>query len=246
MASADEWSTAYARQAKVDFDAWDYLQDLPLPECQQLHFIQMACEKLAKAHLCEAGSRPEDLQGSHAYIAATLPVILRDQLQLSKAKPAFLRTLLRFAKHLAREIELLSPAVDDGGRRPDNCEYPWEDTGKKLWIPAEYSSSPTNCSLNRMGEPCSNSFMRLFSAWRLDRFPMRKKHQRVLQIWAHPIPSAILGEHNQPKTPACQRQHKASQHHRCADDEPLLRIQRSQRKEITGPPQIHYQQEQWQ
>jgi hypothetical protein len=26
---------------------------------------------------------------------------------------------------LCREIDLLHPQVDDGGRRPDNVEYPW-------------------------------------------------------------------------------------------------------------------------
>ena len=26
---------------------------------------------------------------------------------------------------ICREIELLCPTVDDGGRRPDNTEYPW-------------------------------------------------------------------------------------------------------------------------
>src|SRR5258708_26532484 len=112
MATPDEWGSAYARQAQADVDAWDHLQESPLPQCQKLHFLQMACEKLAKAHLCKAGSRPENLQGSHAYIAANLPVILRNQLQLVNAKPAVVRRIVRFAKRLAREIELLSPAVD--------------------------------------------------------------------------------------------------------------------------------------
>ncbi len=136
MATPDEWGRAYAQQARVDLDAWDHLQGSTLPECQKLHFMQMACEKLAKAHLCKAGTPPEDLQGSHAYVSGNLPIIVRYQLQLTNAKPAVVRSILRFAKRLSREIELLSPAVDDGGRRPDNCEYPWEDATKKLWIPA--------------------------------------------------------------------------------------------------------------
>jgi hypothetical protein len=40
-------------------------------------------------------------------------------------------------KRLAREIELLSPAVNDGGKRKDNCEYPW-DYGGKINVPAEW------------------------------------------------------------------------------------------------------------
>jgi hypothetical protein len=151
MATPDQWGGAYARQAKVDLDAWDHLQALTLPECQRLHFLQMACEKLAKAHLCKAGTRPDSLQASHAYIAGNLPVILRHQLQLASAKPAVVRSVLRFAKRLAREIELLSPAVDDGGRRPDNCEYPWEDARKKLWIPAEYKFFANQLLFDRHG-----------------------------------------------------------------------------------------------
>jgi hypothetical protein len=58
---------------------------------------------------------------------------------------------MKFAKRLAREIELLSPAVDNGGRRPDNCEYPWEDAKKKLWIPAEYHFSVGQLLFERHG-----------------------------------------------------------------------------------------------
>ena len=41
-------------------------------------------------------------------------------------------------RQLAREIDLLAPAVDDDGRRPDNCEYPWEDDRGVLHVPAEH------------------------------------------------------------------------------------------------------------
>ena len=67
MATPDEWGRAYARQAQADVDTWDHLVGSSLPECQKLHFMQMACEKLAKAHLYKAGARPEGLQGSHGF-----------------------------------------------------------------------------------------------------------------------------------------------------------------------------------
>lgn len=41
-------------------------------------------------------------------------------------------------QQFAREVDLLTPAVDDNGRRPDNCEYPWEDAGGILHVPAEH------------------------------------------------------------------------------------------------------------
>ena len=39
----------------------------------------------------------------------------------------------------AREVELLAPAVRDGGRRPDNCEYPWKGPAGAVSSPLDYS-----------------------------------------------------------------------------------------------------------
>jgi hypothetical protein len=134
------WGRAYARQAKFDFDAWNALQGNPdLPECQKLHFLQMACEKLVKAHLCLAGSNPHDLRTSHAYIAKNLPIIIREQFLLENAAlQKVFRKMEKVARLLAREIELLHPAVEAGGKRPDNCEYPWENGKKKLHVPGDW------------------------------------------------------------------------------------------------------------
>ncbi|MCY3022393.1 MAG: hypothetical protein NTW87_25715 [Planctomycetota bacterium] len=113
------------------------LKEASLPPCQQLHFLQMACEKLCKAHLYASGSQPDDLQHSHGYIGTVLPVIFR--MRFSQAFDRELKNkawLLQRVGHLAREINFLAPAVDDGGRRPDNCEYPWEEGGA-LFVPAE-------------------------------------------------------------------------------------------------------------
>lgn len=59
MATSDEWASAYARQADADFTTFETLQSLPLPQCHKLQFLQMACEKLVKAHLCGIGTDPE-------------------------------------------------------------------------------------------------------------------------------------------------------------------------------------------
>jgi hypothetical protein len=110
-------------------------------ESQHLHFLQMACEKLCKAHLCGAGSDPKDLQSSHAYIAKVLPIIVRGE--LARDGSGKTRWALQPIRHLAREIELLAPAVGDAGRRPDNCEYPWEDAAAPdiVHVPAEHDFS---------------------------------------------------------------------------------------------------------
>jgi hypothetical protein len=158
MSTPEEWGCAFAKQAKADFNGWNALHaDSPLPECQKLHFLQMACEKLCKAYLCKAGSDPLVLQTSHAYTAKNLPIILRQQISLMGDKaPKNSKFLIQRSQELAREIELLAPSVDDGGRRPDNCEYPWEKNGK-LYVPAEWSFS----NLKLLAAPAGRTILKL-------------------------------------------------------------------------------------
>ena len=149
-----EWARAFAKQARVDFLTCNRLlskQNEIAPSCQRLNFLQMACEKLCKANLCRTGSDPFDLQSSHAYIAKTLAAVIRDELGLLTRKRNWISAFSRYAKHVAREIELLSPAVDDGGRRPDNCEYPWLDGQLKLFVPMEWTFSVENLLVDANG-----------------------------------------------------------------------------------------------
>jgi hypothetical protein len=141
MALPAAWSRAYARQARADLGSRNLLIQHGAAESQHLHFLQMACEKLCKAHLCHAGSDPKELQSSHAYIAKVLPIVVREQLAREGSGKA--RWALRPIRHLAREIELLAPAVGDAGRRPDNCEYPWEDPAapEVVRVPVEHEFS---------------------------------------------------------------------------------------------------------
>jgi hypothetical protein len=141
LSAPGDWARGYARQSRADLDAYDALCTMAeLPECQRLHFLQMACEKLCKAHLCQSGSDPVDLRSSHAYVGRVLPVVVRQQFAHSpdQSLKAW-RWVLSHVPPLAREIELLAPAVDDGGDRPDNCEYPWEDRSGTLNVPADHS-----------------------------------------------------------------------------------------------------------
>ena len=44
--------------------------------------------------------------------------------------PGKIRSIASKIRSIAREIEVLNPSVERGGRRPDNCEYPWQSNGK--------------------------------------------------------------------------------------------------------------------
>jgi len=54
MASAHDWANGFARQADADFRAWELYELHPealAERCHKLLFLQMACEKLCKAHM---------------------------------------------------------------------------------------------------------------------------------------------------------------------------------------------------
>lgn len=158
MATAADWTKAYARQADADFKMYQMLErNSSVKECHKLQFLQMACEKLVKAYLCGGSASPITLQKSHAYIAGTLPIVLRQQADAMNFTDRNAQWVLQHAKHLSQEIELLAPAVKRGGQRPDNCEYPWEDNGGNLHVPLEWSFSPTQL----IWEPAGRSIPKL-------------------------------------------------------------------------------------
>lgn len=131
-ATADDWARAYARQADADYRALQLFAAYPdalAEECHYLLFLQMACEKACKAFLLLGGSNYEDISTSHAYVAETLPRLFREFLLDGGASKKAVAHHMRFYAAIAREIELLNPAVTRAGRRPDNCEYPWAAAG---------------------------------------------------------------------------------------------------------------------
>ena len=81
--SSHAWSRAYARQAQADLDAREELLGATVPACQHLHFLQMACEKISKAHRCLGGANPETLRHSHGFAAKVLPQIARELVRRS-------------------------------------------------------------------------------------------------------------------------------------------------------------------
>jgi hypothetical protein len=165
MSTANDWAKAYARQAEADLRTWARLYgDTDTPACHQLMFLQMACEKLTKAHLCTTGTDPKDLQSSHAFTTKNLPTIIREQIISSGIRHQRVAGIMRHAKHVASEIELLAPAVKRGGQRPDNCEYPWEDSKGELHLPLDWTFSTSQLLL----VPAGRTILKLIeeAVWR--------------------------------------------------------------------------------
>jgi hypothetical protein len=161
MSSPADWAKGYARQAEADFATWGILQaEDAVPECHKLLFLQMACEKLCKAHLIARNTAPETLQASHGYIARPLPIVVREQIIFSRRDLAGMRRVLQDARHLPEEIEVLNPAVDRNGQRRDNCEYPWEDHAGNVHSPLDWTFHPSNL----LTAPSGRTFLKLVRA----------------------------------------------------------------------------------
>lgn len=101
-------------------------------KCQRLHLLQMAAEKLCNAYLYAGGSA---VTRTHAVVEKYLPRIFLNLSGLQELSG----TQLKQIKRLSREIELLAPACDAAGSRPDNTEYPWQDALGKAQAPCDYS-----------------------------------------------------------------------------------------------------------
>jgi len=144
MSTKDEWRKGYAMQSQADFNMLEFVQknkeiNKLVFECHKLQFLQMACEKLCKAHLIESGTPPSGVKSSHGYVAKPLPRILQHQFEVLGNKLGVWSKIDRHIRHLAEEIELLNPAIQRDGKRPDNCEYPWEDDQKTVHSPLRWA-----------------------------------------------------------------------------------------------------------
>lgn len=139
--SRDAWASAFAAQSRSDWQVYDHLAAEPdLPVCHQLHYLQMACEKIAKAYRCRDKSvNLEELLKRHVGFAKFIGSFLASpsMKEAYRGRAAQLREVARLTRALSREIEKLAPAVDRTAS-PENAEYPW-DSGEEVISPCQYS-----------------------------------------------------------------------------------------------------------
>jgi hypothetical protein len=158
----DERRRAFARQfivqARSDWGVYELLTGRPdVATCHRLHFLQMACEKLAKAHrLRDTKSRVEELLSSHAGFAKFVPSFCKLALgEKYRGKDAQLARVIKDSRALAREIEKLAPAIDRRAT-PENAEYPWE-RDEEVIAPCEHNFP----SLDLLGKAGGRTFLKL-------------------------------------------------------------------------------------
>ena len=87
----------------------------------------MWLEKLCKAYLWQAALTKVDLpsfKGLHNVVGRVLPGLVREHW----ARVGYVSAPdFHEIRELCKEFDRLHPQVDDGGRRPDNVEYPWSE-----------------------------------------------------------------------------------------------------------------------
>jgi len=134
------WADAFAEQARSDWDVYRLLAAHPTtPACHALHYLQMACEKVAKAYRCrDTATDLGDLLGRHVGFSKFLGAfLLSPSVRKSyRGRAGQLEALRRTARQLAGEVEKLAPAIDPIAR-PQNAEYPWAVDGEVI-TPCRY------------------------------------------------------------------------------------------------------------
>ncbi len=141
-----DWRSALLVQARSDFEMLVFLRRHQQPFCHQLHFLQMATEKLGKGFAtAPGGSQPPKVH--RAFVGFLRSV--RGNLQLRRAcncgagqLDAYIAALLP----LARLIEDLAPSNASDGPNP---EYPWREQ-KRIVAPADYDFKSLQFDERRM------------------------------------------------------------------------------------------------
>jgi hypothetical protein len=118
----------WCSQARSDYDTFKLLNRHGSAPCHQLHYLQMATEKLAKAHFWRSNRPPT---ASHRAFTVFVRTLLRGHDEKARTRvaqalgygsefeyQAATKTLLP----VAYEIERLAPALAFDG---PNAEYPW-------------------------------------------------------------------------------------------------------------------------
>ena len=134
---SSQWARAFALQALSDLRARDILSAGVSDRCHTLHYLQMATEKVCKAHLHAQG---KNVRQSHRQIVGVLERIARREISGTSKSFAYSSWFMQAVAHFADEIEALAPAVRTGGREA-NCEYPWEDSHGRVHTPCLHKFS---------------------------------------------------------------------------------------------------------
>jgi hypothetical protein len=157
--SRDAWASAFALQSRSDWRVYDRLAAEPqISACHELHYLQMACEKISKAYRCrDTAANLEELLTRHVGFTKFMGSFLASPSikEAYRGRDAQRLEVAKLARALAREIEKLAPAIDRAGS-PENAEYPWQ-SGENIVVPCQYDYP----QLSLLMSPGGRTFLKL-------------------------------------------------------------------------------------
>ena len=129
-----DWRDALLVQARSDFEMLGFLRLHNAPFCHQLHFLQMATEKLGKGFATAPGGG-QPVKVHRAFVGFLRSVKSNVQLrQACRCGPGQIDAYISALLPLARQIEDLAPSNANDGPNP---EYPWQGR-REIVAPAEH------------------------------------------------------------------------------------------------------------
>ena len=122
----NKYQQAWCEQTRSDLETLKILRSGGASPCQELHYLQMATEKLGKAYFWRKWIAPRK---SHSSFVKFLQALNdrqereRISVTLGFGSAQHLEAYIRSITDLAYRLERLAPAL--AGSDGVNCEYPW-------------------------------------------------------------------------------------------------------------------------
>jgi hypothetical protein len=132
------WANAYLEQARSDWDTREVVIENGCAVCHELHYLQMATEKLGKAVLLRSGNPLDSAIKTHKAFVSFLRVAARNPSLRQRFgwSARQLQAHMKGIEPLADQIERLAPALSSEG---PNAEYPWETSRKEVVAPVSHA-----------------------------------------------------------------------------------------------------------
>lgn len=147
------WAEGFATQARSDWQTYElFAAKEGLAPCHRLHYLQMACEKIAKAYrLRLKGVDIEGLLVRHIGFDKFMSAYFESPAmkQAYRGKDEARRAVATRCRLLAEQVEKLAPAVDKIAS-PANAEYPWAE-GETVVVPCAYAFPAVSLLRDRSG-----------------------------------------------------------------------------------------------
>lgn len=132
------WANAYLEQARSDWETREVVSENGCGVCHELHYLQMAAEKLGKAVLLRSGNPLDSVKKTHKTFVRFLKVASKNpSLRQTFGYNAHqLQAYVKGIEPIADQIERLAPALSGEG---PNAEYPWETPRKEVVAPVSHT-----------------------------------------------------------------------------------------------------------